>query len=172
MQGLRTAGLTDDPSVLLDDITDQINSQRRPDRGNLTPLELLALTREERLQVNKLYSDRTDVPEVPGLKPIFRGSFVRVLNMTRKEQITNKLKGFAPKWSRKIYTVRKKLPIAKNKTQFRYYLEENGNFYYRHELLKIPRTLDKKVTKGLINHRENVVAPDEAWSDLSDYGSD
>ena len=172
MQVFRTAGLTDDPSVLLDDITDQINSQRRPDRGNLTPLELLALTREERLQVNKLYSDRTDVPEVPGLKPIFRGSFVRVLNMTRKEQITNKLKGFAPKWSRKIYTVRKKLPIAKNKTQFRYYLEENGNFYYRHELLKIQRTLDNKVPKGLINHRENVVAPDEDWSDMSDYGSD
>ena len=45
MQVFRTSGLTDDPSVLLDDITDQINSQKRPDRGNLTPLELLALTR-------------------------------------------------------------------------------------------------------------------------------
>ena len=172
MQVFRTAGLTDDPSVLLDDITDQINTQKRPDRGNLTPLELLALTPAERLEVNRIYTDRTDVPEVPGLKPIFRGNYVRVLNMTRKEQITNKLKGFAPKWSRKVYKIRKKLPIAKNKTQFRYYLEENQNWYYRHELLKIPEKLDKKVVRGLISHREKVVAPDEDWSDLSDYGSD
>ena len=172
MQVFRTAGLTDDPSVLLDDITDQINSQKRPDRGNLTPLQLLALTPAERLEVNRIYTDRTDVPEVPGLKPLFRGSYVRVLNMTRKEQITNKIKGFAPKWSRRVYQIRKKLAIAKNKTQFRYYLEENGNFYYRHELLKIPDKLDKKVIRGLINKRENVVAPDEDWSDLSDYGSD
>ena len=172
MQVFRTAGLTDDPSVLLDDITDQINSQKRPDRGNLTPLELLALTPAERLEVNRIYTDRTDVPEVPGLKPLFRGNYVRVLNMTRKEQITNKTKGFAPKWSRRVYQVRKKLAIAKNKTQFRYYLEENANFYYRHELLKIPKKLDKKVIRGLISHRENVVAPDEDWSDLSDYGSD
>ena len=92
--------------------------------------------------------------------------------MTRKEQVTNKTKGFAPKWSRRVYQIRKKLAIAKNKTQFRYYLEENGNFYYRHELLKIPKQLDKKVVRGLINKRENVVAPDEDWSDLSDYGSD
>ena len=172
MQVFRTAGLTDDPSVLLDDITDQINTQRRPDRGNLTPLELLALTASERSAINLIYTDRTEVPEVPGLKHLFPGNYVRVLNMTRKEQITNKLKGFAPKWSKTVYTVKKKLPIAKNKTQFRYYLEENGNFYYRHELLKIPAKLDKKVVRGLINHREKVVAPDEDWSDLSDYGSD
>jgi hypothetical protein len=172
MQVFRTAGLTDDPSVLLDDITDQINTQKRPDRGNLTPLELLALTRDERLEVNRIYTDRTEVSEVPGLKPIFRGNLVRVLNMTRKEQIQNKTKGFAPKWSRKIYTVRKKLPVAKNKTQFRYYMEENVHWYYRHELLKIPNKLDKKVIRGLIRRYEKVVAPDEDWSDLSDYGSD
>jgi hypothetical protein len=172
MQVFRTAGLTDDPSVLLEDITDQINTQKRPDRGNLTPLELLALTRDERLEVNRIYTDRTEVSEVPGLKPIFRGNLVRVLNMTRKEQIQNKTKGFAPKWSRKIYTVRKKLPVAKNKTQFRYYMEENVHWYYRHELLKIPNKLDKKVIRGLIRRYEKVVAPDEDWSDLSDYGSD
>ena len=172
MQVFRTAGLTDDPSVLLDDITDQINRQKRPDRGNLTPLELLALTRAERLEVNKIYSDRTDVPEVPGLHPLWPGNYVRVLNMTRKEQIQNKIKGFAPKWSRKVYQVRQKRAIAKNKTQFRYYLQENANWYYRHELLKIPSKLDKKVVRGLISHREKVVAPDEDWSDLSDYGSD
>ncbi len=40
MQIFRTARITDDPSVLLEDIANQINTQRRPDRGNLTPLEL------------------------------------------------------------------------------------------------------------------------------------
>ena len=172
MQVFRTAGLTDDPSVILDDITDQINSQKRPDRGNLTPLELLALTRDERLDVNRIYTDRTELSEVPGLKPLFAGNFVRVLNMTRKEQIQNKTKGFAPKWSKSVYTVKKKLAIAKNKTQFRYYLHETTAWYYRHELLRIPDVLDKKVVRGLIEHREKVVAPDENWSDLSDYGSD
>ena len=172
MQVFRTSGLTDDPSVLLDDITDQINSQKRPDRGNLTPLELLALTPAERQAVNRIYTDRTEIPEVPGLKPIFPGNFVRILNMTRKEQIQNKTKGFAPKWSKSVYTIKKKLPIAKNKTQFRYYLHETSAWYYRHELLRIPDVLDKKVVRGLINHREKVVAPDENWSDLSDYGSD
>ena len=172
MQVFRTSGLTDDPSVLLDDITDQINSQKRPDRGNLTPMELLALTPAERRAVNEIYTDRTEIPEVPGLKPIFPGNFVRILNMTRKEQIQNKTKGFAPKWSKSVYTIKKKLPIAKNKTQFRYYLHETSAWYYRHELLKIPDVLDKKVARGLINHREKVVAPDENWSDLSDYGSD
>ena len=71
-----------------------------------------------------------------------------------------------------VYTIKKKLPIAKNKTQFRYYMHETSAWYYRHELLRIPDVLDKKVVRGLINHREKVVAPDENWSDLSDYGSD
>ena len=59
MQIFRTARITDDPSVLLEDIANQINTQRRPDRGNLTPLELLQLTPGERQQVNETYTDRT-----------------------------------------------------------------------------------------------------------------
>jgi hypothetical protein len=38
--------------------------------------------------------------------------------------------------------------------------------------LKIPKAVDRKVVRGTITHKENVVAPDENWSDLSDYGSD
>ncbi len=56
MQIFRTARITDDPSVLLEDIANQINTQRRPDRGNLTPLELLQLTPGERQQVNEIYT--------------------------------------------------------------------------------------------------------------------
>ena len=177
MQVFRTAGLTDDPAVLLTDVCDQINNQKRPDRGNLTPLQLLALTAAERHEVNKIYTDRTMIPEVTGLQQLHLGHSVRILRMTRKEQETNKTKGFAPKWSKKVYLVHKKLPIAKNKEHFRYYLkslvgDRIAEFYYRHELLKIPKTTDRKVVKGLITHKENVVAPDENWSDLSDYGSD
>ena len=172
MQVFRTAGLTDDPSNLLEDICDQINNQRRPDRGNLTPLQLLALTAGERLEINKIYSDRTEIPEVVGLAPLHAGNFVRILKMTRKEQEQNKTKGFAPKWSKSVYRVVKKLPIAKNKEHFRYYMKHVSGFYYRHELLKIPKVIDKKVVKGYVSFKEDVVAPDENWSDLTDYGSD
>ena len=172
MQVYRTAGLTDDPSVLFEDISDQINNQRRPDRGNLTPYQLLSLTPGERQQINSIYTDRTHIPEVIGLQPINVGDFVRILKMTRKEQEQNKVKGFAPKWTKQVYRVSKKLPIAKNKEHFRYYMKHVAEFYYRHELLKIPKKLDKKVVKGHIKHVEKVVAPDENWSDLTDYGSD
>ena len=172
MQVFRTAGLTDDPSVLLTDVCDQINNQKRPDRGNLTPLQLLALTAAERHEVNKIYTDRTMIPEVVGLQPLLVGNFCRILKMTRKEQEQNKTKGFAPKWSKQVYRLEKKLPIAKNKEHFRYYLKHVAEWYYRHELLKIPKRLDTKVVKGTIVHKEKVVAPDENWSDLSDYGTD
>ena len=66
MQVFRTAGITDDPSNLLEDICDQLNNQRRPDRGNLTPLQLLSLT----IEINKIYTDRTEIPEVIGLAPV------------------------------------------------------------------------------------------------------
>ena len=128
---------------------------------------MLALTRDERLEVNRIYTDRTVVSEVPGLKPIFPGNHVRVLNMTRKEQIQNKTKGFAPKWSRKIYTVRKKLPVAKNKTQFRYYMEENIHWYYRHELLRISGPVDTHVPQDLVRFKE-VSIGDEYVPGLSD----
>ena len=177
MQVFRTAGLTDDPSVLLTDICDQINNQKRPDRGNLTPLQLLALTAAERHEVNLIYTDRTQIPEVVGLQVLNVGHFVRILRMTRKEQEQNKTKGFAPKWSKQVYGVYKKLPIAKNKDHFRYYMKlltgkKVEEFYYRHELLKIPKRIDRKVYKGYITHKEVVVAPDENWSDLSDPGTD
>ena len=135
MAVFRTANLTDDPAVLLTDVCDQINNQKRPDRGNLTPLQLLTLSDGERKMVNDTYNDRTFVPDVKGLKPLYIGSTVRVLKMTRKEQIQNKTKGFAPKWSKTVHQVKRKVPLPKNNSCFRYYLEGGSVFYYRHELL-------------------------------------
>ena len=171
MAVFRTARLTDDPAVLLTDVCDQINNQKRPDRGNLTPLQLLTLSAEERKMVNATYNDRTFLPDLKGLSPLYIGSYVRVLKMTRKEQIQNKVKGFAPKWSKTVYQVKRMVAIPKNDNHYRYYLEGGRQFYYRHELLKIPRMLDKKV-KDYIDHKEYVIAPDEDWSAESDYGSD
>ena len=84
MQVFRTAGM--------EDICDQLNNQRR---RNLTPLQLLSLTASERIEINKIYTDRTEIPEVIGLAPVHHGNFVRILKMTRKEQEQNKTKGFA-----------------------------------------------------------------------------
>ena len=121
MQVFRTSGLTDDPSVIADDISHQINQQKRPNRGNLTPIQLLSLNKEERNQVNEMYDDRT-VSFPSGLKPIEVGSTVRVLMMTRKQQKTGmggKYKGFAPKWSKDTFVVLKRTHLRKNKDAFR-----------------------------------------------------
>ena len=111
MAVFRTAGLTTDASAILEDISTSINNQKRPDRGNLTPIQLLKLTKSERLQINAMYRDKNEVPEIKGLRALFQGSRVRVLLMTFKEQVQNKTKGFAPKWSRDIYTVKKKTAL-------------------------------------------------------------
>ena len=64
-----------------------------------------------------------------------------------KEQLTNSKKGFTPKWSRDIWTVRKKVRISGNPNNFRYFLvdDPDNDGFFRHELLKIPKTTDTEV---------------------------
>ena len=154
MAVFRTSGLTNDPSAILEDISTSINNQRRPGRGNLTPIQLLALSKEEREKVNSMAADKFDsIPEIRGLKPLFIGSRVRVLLMTFKEQVQNKTKGFAPKWSRDIYLVRKKTALQGNPNNYRYHLEGAAEGYFRHELLKIPGRLDDDVVDKHVKDR-------------------
>ena len=143
MQVFRTAGLTDDPREILEDICESINNQRRPERGNLTPLQLLTLNQTQRVRINHDYARKLELPEVSGLKPLFVGSRVRVLMMTRKEQLTHGLKGFAPKWSLDVYTVKSKVALPGNPNNFRYRVYGDSESYFRHELLKVPRKLDR-----------------------------
>ena len=168
MQVFRTAGLTDDPSVILEDICSSINNQKRPDRGNLTPLELLKLNKQEIAHINELYREKTHLPEVKGLRQLYIGSKVRVLLMTFKEQVQNKTKGFAPKWSRDIFTVRKKTALQGNPENFRYFLEGEKESYFRHELLWVPRNTDTTIVDGYIVHEEKLIAEDpfsdQEWS--------
>ncbi len=169
MQVFRTSGLTDDPSVLLEDISYSINHQKRPTRGNLTPVQLLSLNADERKRVNEMWDDRNSDPEVQGLRALHVGNAVRILLMTRKEQAANTIKGFTAKWSTEVYTVLKKVAIPRNHHSYRYFVGTHQS-YFRHELLKIARDVDTE-TYDMVSHRQVYVAPEEAWSDL-EYDSD
>ena len=178
LQVFRTAKITDDVSVILDDICEQLNNQKRPTRGNMTPLQLLTLDKAQRTEVNKKNRvSREYVSEVEGLKPLFLGDHVRLLLMTRKEQAAPKMtyKGFAPKWSKRVYTVIKMTALQKNKEVYRYYIGK-GEHYFRHELLKIPKKVDQEVLKDMVSHKENVIAPEEEeWQEqweMDAYDSD
>ena len=133
----------------------------------MTPLQLLTLNRDQRTRINSEYARKTDIPEVSGLKPMFKGSRARVLMMTRKEQVTGSLKGFAPKWSRDVYTVRKKVALQGNPSNFRYFLHGVDESYYRHELLKIPRKLDL-YTMDYIQKLEKVGLDEEEYNPEDD----
>ena len=171
MQVFRTSNLTDDPSVIADDISYQINHQKRPDRGNLSPVQLLSLSRDERKQVNDMHVERTFV-SASGLKPIEIGQTVRILQMTRKQQVSGmggKYKGFAPKWSRDTYTVLKRTRLVKNQDEFRYFVDSSRS-YYRHELLVIPKIVDNVVPEQYIRHKQNIITVGEDWEqEESDY---
>ena len=156
MQVFRTSGLTDDPSVICDDISFQINNQKRPDRGNLSPFQLLSLSAAQRVQVNNLYQDRT-VMTPHHLKPLQVGDTVRVLLWDRKKQQDAKVKGFSAKWSPEKYTVLRKTAVKANTDIFRYHLGLPQS-YYRHELLKIPRKTDASVPEGVFQKKFSLIS--------------
>jgi hypothetical protein len=171
MQVFRTSKLTDDPSTILDDISEQLNNQKRPNRGNLTPLELLALNDQERKVVNSGYKRKEQV-EVSGLKALKVGDTVRVLQMTRKEQLAPKSyqKGFAPKWTKEAYTVLKRTALRMNPGVFKYSIGLHTS-YYRWELLKIPKWLDSEVPDGFVRHESHLFGDYDPESG-SDYDPD
>ena len=176
MQIFRTANLTDDPSTILEDITDQINNQKRPDRGNLTPLQLLGLNGAERAQVNEAHRDRTFRGLETGLKALKVGNTVRYLKWDRKEQVKGglgaKYKGFAPKWSHRTYTVLKRTGMRRSPGVYTYHIGRDQMFY-RHELLKIPRVVDREVPRGFMHHKQHVTVPEnEEWDQFDDIPSE
>ena len=155
--------VTDDPSMILDDICIALNNQPRPSKKNLTPLQLLALTRHQREEVNAGLEDTLLQPP-PGLKALSIGATVRVLLMTRKEQEQRKLKGFAPKWSETDYTVLRRRRMRRNPSMMKYDLGLT-DWYYRHELLKIPKVTDDEVFDMIPeDRRQNIVTTGEDWA--------
>ena len=82
---------------------------------------------------------------MPGLAPLSPGDTVRVLKMTRKEQEKTH-KQFAPKWSKKKFTVLRRTGLRRNPGVYKYSVGAEQT-YYRHELLKIPRVVDKSIPR-------------------------
>jgi hypothetical protein len=199
MQVLRTANLTDDPSTILEDISDQINNQKRPDRGNLTPLQLLSLNREQRATVN-VKNNKPLVGIETDLKELKIGNRVRYLIWDRKEQVhgglSARFKGFAPKWSKNTYTVVRKVGLRRNPGNYYYDIglkqaakllrsrrmrellddddprPKEPQMFLRHELLSIPYKVDRQVPTQFMEHRQTVVAPGEDEWNVDDYPSD
>ena len=171
MAVFRTASLTDDPSVIMEDISNHLNNQKRPERGNLTPLQLLTLSPGQIKQVNLMNRTTSEIPDLKGLRALEPGHFVRVLLMTRKEQLDTSQKGFRPKWSRKIYTVLKKTKLQLNPNNFRYYVGKSQS-YYRHELLWVPKDTDSVAIQGLVGTKSTLIGEaGTEWSD-EDYNPD
>ena len=157
MQIFATSGLTDNPGLILEQICKSINNQPRPVRGNLTPLQLLALDKTGRNNVNANYKIPTT--DNNGMRELFIGSNVRVLVMTMKQQLSNTVKGFAPKWSRDVYRVKKKMALSGNINNFRYFVDGLTESFYRHELLWIPPVVDKQVY-DLVGTKDSTIYED------------
>ena len=150
LEPYRIAHIRDDVAPLLWDVSEQLNNQRRPKRGNHTPYELLLMNESQRREVNKVYDDSYFGIGVEGQKklPLLKnGDSVRKLEMTFKDQATGKLKGFQEKWSRKIYQVLGKTGLNRNKHVFRYRIGDPKRTYYRHELLLIPKEVDSDILR-------------------------
>ncbi len=165
-----TSGLIDNPAHILHEIAEQINNEPRQARGGLTPLQMLSLDAGQRADVNTKYRDRNvPVGELPGLPKLSVGDQCRLLKMNRKEQETNKLKGFSAKWSKEIYEVHSKHKLRKNQFLFRYNIGKADTFY-RHELLRISGPVDTQVPQDLVRFKEVSVgdeyvpgASDDEW---------
>ena len=109
------------------------------------------------------------MPPDGNMTPLAVGNTVRVLLMTRKEQVKPRehQKGFAPKWSRETYTVLKRTGLRRNPGVFKYHLGTYQS-YYRHELLKIPKRTDVEVYDMEYDKREVIEGDynpesDEGW---------
>ena len=82
---------------------------------------------------------------------------VRLLKMTRKEQEVNKIKGFAPKWTKRVYQVLRKTKLRKNEYAFRYDIGLPDT-YYRHELQKIRGgNVDTAVPNRYVRYKEVII---------------
>ena len=150
LEPYRIAELQDDAADLLWDISEQLNNQRRPRKGNHTPYELLSMAAPERNTLNAQYSDNYTGVGVDAQKklPLLKaGDHVRKLEMTYKEQVDNKRKGFQEKWSRTVYQVLRMNKLRRNTHVMRFHIGDPKRSYFRHELLLIPKDTDQQVLR-------------------------
>jgi len=163
LEAYRIAALHDDPKKLLHDISEQLNNQRRPKRGNFTPYELLSLNQKQRNSINRKYENTTDIGITGQRKlPLLSvGDHVRKLMMTFKEQMGGAKKGFQEKWSRRVYQVLRISALRRNKFAKKYQIGDPKRTYYRHELLLIPKKVDQTVMR--FPSTDSKVIGDHGW---------
>lgn len=160
----RTSAITDNIAHIMHLISKQINKQPRRQFDNKTPLELLAMSKSERKEINAfkdVHINEGDVVQLPGLPPIFVNSTVRFLTWTRKEQAANSKKGYSEKWSRSLHKVTKLIRIKQNRDVFKYYLKDMPNYFWRHELLKVNGKVDTDVPPREFKLKEKMLS--EKW---------
>ena len=146
-QVYREAQLVSDFDDVIWLVCNAINHQRRKDRMSYTPLELLQMNKPMRTEVNANYKFRA----VMGAEkdPVDIGTNVRLLMLNRKEQVSDKTKGFPAHWSKETYQVYDRKKIARNRGRFKYLLKSNstkerlGGGRFRHELLRIQVKLNE-----------------------------
>ena len=155
---------------ILDDTIADINSTKRPTRGDLTPTQLLKITPSMRGFINqkqrnsvKMVSNR-----IHGLPDICKGDTVRLTIYTRKQQeaygiplkdkdkkVTTTLKWFRPKWSAKIHTVIGGRAVANGRIKYR--VSDSSQGWWRWEMLKINPDVDKTVPEFQPGERAQLI---------------
>ena len=135
------AGVISDYSDCLWLICNSLNNEKRKDRMGYTPIELLSMNKTMRAQVNANYKFRTTFGADDDIVEI--GEYVRVLQLNRKEQISEKTKGFPAHWSRAVHQVTKRISIIQNKGRHKYFLknletkQQLTGSRFRHEILRL-----------------------------------
>ena len=129
-------------------VCNSLNNEKRKDRMGYTPIELLGLNKTMRSEVNSNYRFRTTFGAEK--QPLEIGEYVRVLQLNRKEQISEKTKGFPAHWSRAIYQIIKRVAVIQNPGRYKYFLinlengERLGGSRFRHEILQLKvKSLDE-----------------------------
>ena len=133
-----------EPSEILDLVLKGLNHRKRTNRSHFTPIEILEMSKQNQKLIAKdiVYK----VPEEHyNLKKIHVGSFVRILQLSRKDQRVRPMsyKGYKKKYSDEIFQVQKIKRVSGTINVFKYNI--NGTEYFRNELLLIPEYVDKKI---------------------------
>jgi len=138
--------LIDDFSTVLPLVINSMNTRKFDRRGGFTPISILQMNKKTQQLLSKktIYSK---IHQHKGLKNIYVGDHVRILSLTYKESQGGKIgmKGYDKKWSIRIHTVKQ---IVRQKGQigiFRYQTDLSKKFFYRNQLLKIPKQLDETI---------------------------
>ena len=150
--------------------------EKRIPKMGYTPVELLMMNSAERKRVNDNYQYRTILSEEED--PLNVDSFVRLLKLDRKQQKSDRTKGFPANFSKEIYQVRKRVTIQKNISRFKYFITDSNGVNvkgsrFRHELLRLKITsldeLDRKIPKIKLEKKklsgfiQEGTGPDSEW---------